>query len=1028
MKNYINSDKLSLNKYSCGYSREYPNLNYEDATKHRYSIRRKSPEGAYWWHGFDQADSMVNFISSHIGDGNETHEIIGNCSEDIKHLLFFDIDAGAELFENIKLTFDMLLELLDIKVRLTVAMGTARPIVLKCNRPGKYSAHVIYPVLISSAHAKCIPLHVAAGMRRLLTEIGYNGDLANCIDMNVYRSVSSMRVMGSPKYSYGSRVPGFVNEGGGDVFNPSSLITVYDPSTPFKSCETSFCNVKAHGKTEKRTFVGDETSLCAQITKMFPQYQILGIANNIIKIKDDHTANCIICGRKHSNENPYAIINNDGSVSLVCRRNEKSRLVIIEAPKETANKEQPAKHDKRTPKRILIDQMIFAMKMKKLLGRANKTTVSQYMEVLHPVMKEHKHLALASPLGSGKTKALFDFIETYGKYGIIISVIHRKSLTSNMRPRYKKAGFVIYDEVDGEIDVKKHKRILIQYESLHRLNLMGVRLDLLICDEVNSICMQYLSKIGKHNRGISECILESLFRSARNSIMMDGNLCDRIVNGINCLGQREYYVWNNNSVNKLSPNILLTEHNASFNLSLIKKLKELFKCELVTSRGPDYCETMAELLRKEIPGIKLLVLHSETENRDQYTADVENEWIKYDCIIRSPAIGAGIDFTAAHFDYCFVDVCSGGPLADDVLQAMRRSRHIKSNTYVVHFGKCATTNHPTTYDGVLRQVEGAVSHNLSDSIRPDFDGVIRDGRFRFRDLENPLLKFDIWCRAYRNKQQNNIVKRLMESFIRMGATFSFIDDVSKEEKTLLDGRVADISDAIKSLNFKCTASAEEITHDKFEELIVKNRMSKDERSTVNKYLLRTNYKYAGEMNEEWVKKYSDASILSMNKHIESRNTAINELAAVSDDMIENMTDVERMTKRKTSFMYNVARTKIRDLYDKHNKTIDLPVKLMEYVNNQIKINNPIFGSKELKTSNTKFVLVAVNAVLNVLGYEIRILKLHKKTLENKNIYEFEWFDIAPNYYNLPETIEKDPLKPDFPKMKPPNQAKYAELL
>lgn len=1023
-ENYINDDKLSLNKYSYGYQC----LNYSGAISHRYAIRRKSPVGAYWWHGFNQDHEMVNFITKHVDDGNETHEIIGNCSEEIRHLLFFDIDADAELFKNIKLTFDMLLELLDIKVRLTVAMGTLQPKILKCNRQGKYSAHIIYPVLISSAHAKCVPMHVAAGMRKLLTEMGYDDKLADCIDMGVYRSISSMRVMGSPKFSDGVKLPGFTINDESTIFNPSTLITVFDEKTTHVTCETSYCNVKALGKTKKHQInvdINSIQSICDKITGMFPQYQIIGQSGNIIKIKDDHTANCIICKRRHVNENPYAIINSDGSVSLVCRRNEKSRLTIVEALEKKTISD---KHDRRTPKRILIDQMIFSMKLKKLLSKTNKTTDSQFMEQLQPIMRDCKHLALASALGSGKTKALFEFIETYGKYGIIISVIHRKSLTSNMRPRYKKAGFVIYDEIEGEIDVKKHKRILIQYESLHRLNLMGVRLDLLICDEVNSVCMQYLSKIGKHNRGISECILEALFRSAGSSIMMDGNLCDRIVNAINCLGQREYYVWNNNSVNKLSPNILLTEHNASFNTALINKLKEYFKCELVTSRGPDYCETMAELLRKEIPGIKLLVLHSETENRDQYTCNVEEEWIKYDCIIRSPAIGAGIDFTAAHFDYCFVDVCSGGPLADDVLQAMRRSRHIKSNTYVVHFGKCATVNYPTTYDGVLRQAEGAISHNLSDSIRPDFDGVIHDGRFRFRDLENPLLKFDIWCRAYQNKQKNNIVKRLMESFIRMSAKFSFIDDVNIEDKKTMDKQTADISEAIKSLNFKSTADAEEITNTKFEELIVKNRLSKVERSALNKYVLRASYKYAGEMNEEWVKKYSDTSVLLMNKHVASRDTPINELAAASDDMIENMTDVERLTKRKTSFMYNVARTKIRDMYDKHNKTVDLPVKLMEYVNNEIKIHNPIFGSKELNTSNTKFVLSAVNSVLNVLGYEIRIKGIYKKPDKNKRIYEFEWFDIAPNYYNSSEKIEKDPLKPYFPKTKHPNQVKYAELL
>jgi hypothetical protein len=134
--------------------------------------------------------------------------------------------------------------------------------------------------------------------------------------------------------------------------------------------------------------------------------------------------------------------------------------------------------------------------------------------------------------------------------------------------------------------------------------------------------------------------------------------------------------------------------------------------------------------------------------------------------------------------------------------------------------------------------------------------------------------------------------------------------------------------------------------------------------------------------------------------------------------MENMSDVSKMEKRKTDFMYKVAHKKIRDLYDKYNKTADFALEMAKYVNNEIKTHNPIFGVKELKDSNTRYVLKALNDVLMNLGYQIRNKGIHKKYGKNNKIYEFEWIDVAPNYYNMIDETGNDPLKPDFPKIKP----------
>lgn len=65
---YINNDKVPLNKYSNGYLC----LDYKEALENAYAIRRKSPSNKYWWHGFNDKESMINFIKKNVNDGNET--------------------------------------------------------------------------------------------------------------------------------------------------------------------------------------------------------------------------------------------------------------------------------------------------------------------------------------------------------------------------------------------------------------------------------------------------------------------------------------------------------------------------------------------------------------------------------------------------------------------------------------------------------------------------------------------------------------------------------------------------------------------------------------------------------------------------------------------------------------------------------------------------------------------------------------------------------------------------------------------
>src|SRR6185369_16442650 len=160
-------------------------------------------------------------------------------------------------------------------------------------------------------------------------------DLIKCIDMGVYKSINNMRIMGSPKYDKNGKNAGkFVLREEYEEFDPSTLIMPVDPEVQLFKCSTSMCHVLASGKKPKKYVDianGDMDSVRKIIEEKYPQFEIKGAYNNIIKLKDSHTKPCPVHDYVHQNENPYVRIREDKSSVLVCRRDDKY-IVIMNSP------------------------------------------------------------------------------------------------------------------------------------------------------------------------------------------------------------------------------------------------------------------------------------------------------------------------------------------------------------------------------------------------------------------------------------------------------------------------------------------------------------------------------------------------------------------------------------------------------------------------------------------------------------------------------------------------------------------------
>jgi len=131
-------------------------------------------------------------------------------------------------------------------------------------------------------------------------------------------------------------------------------------------------------------------------------------------------------------------------------------------------------------------------------------------------------LLIKSPMGTGKTKALVEYLNSnqVPKDARIIIISFRKS-TSKL---HKNIGceFIDYQTVDGIIN---HDKVIVQYESVCRLKIRDLDKTILILDEVESILTQTESLQGNNGNNIFSCWInfDDLIKNLARVIAMDAD-------------------------------------------------------------------------------------------------------------------------------------------------------------------------------------------------------------------------------------------------------------------------------------------------------------------------------------------------------------------------------------------------------------------------------------------------------------------------------------------------------------------------
>ncbi len=138
-----------------------------------------------------------------------------------------------------------------------------------------------------------------------------------------------------------------------------------------------------------------------------------------------------------------------------------------------------------------------------------------------------------SGMGSGKSTQLIELLER-NEYQTIICLSFRITFTTEFSKKYKLTS---YKKVDGEISLAKTPRLIIQVDSLFRLNQIQSP-DLLIIDEIESI----LEKIQSSGQLISVIRgFNNLLRYSKKVVIMDGLMEKTSIKYLNILRETDNF-------------------------------------------------------------------------------------------------------------------------------------------------------------------------------------------------------------------------------------------------------------------------------------------------------------------------------------------------------------------------------------------------------------------------------------------------------------------------------------------------------
>lgn len=472
---------------------------------------------------------------------------------------------------------------------------------------------------------------------------------------------------------------------------------------------------------------------------------------------------CILCDRTHESENSL-IINvvekydsvkstRDRCFFMTCRRNSDNASKLIH---RIGNK--------------TCDDIIVEYVPKTVCDTYDEPTIRDFVKC--------KTLFIDAPMKMGKTKKLHEFVKAnFADPNLNIKILtFRQTFAYAIYEKFSGEGFTLYSDTKGLID---DNRTIIQLESLHRLNIREKHFDLLILDESESIFDQIGSGLFKSfNEAFA--VFEFLIKHSAMVICMDAFMSQRTYNIIEQIRGLD------NSVTQ--KNIYQREKDTTMNIyseydewlkNMIDFLDNGKKIAIMCNSKIE-ARGIKKVLVEKYPQ-KNIFIYTQDEPQQyvkiEHFRNIDKHWSKYDVLITTPTVSAGVSFEASHYDHVFGYFTDGSCGAETAMQMLGRVRIVKENAVHIFIDYNISYNYPTKIP-VIRSL--AMNRNRMLTSDYDFSSLSFHYKTNGELQIHNVNYFTIWLENRRiiNINKTNYLQNMIHLARRSGFKIKICEDNS----------------------------------------------------------------------------------------------------------------------------------------------------------------------------------------------------------------------------------------------------------
>ena len=502
---------------------------------------------------------------------------------------------------------------------------------------------------------------------------------------------------------------------------------------------------------------------------------------NLINLKRVCAALCPLCDRIHEHDHAYLLITGkDQSIYFYCHR----------SPTQPGEKSPHIDIGDLTDK--VPNPPLF------LPPRIDESYEQPFVLPIKDHLLAHRTLILSSHLGTGKTRAIIEFIKEF-KPSSIIHIGVRQLYNHNIFGEYSlyNIPFSHYQDPTLSDYLGDIPYLIIQFESVHRVIHPKTNsvpsYGLVVGDEIETLLIQHTSHgtikyLRKTLYAIHMILSQATYVIATDAFLSELSQC--ILSSIRPSTftlHNTYKPPQQTAIRMKSFNALLSE--------FISHLSSGKKCAFFSASKQKINIITSSLTRL---GKKVLLYTGDTsEEERKELQNVREYWKAADAVIFSPVLTVGVSYDLSDFDTNFAYFAPNTCRVRDMFQSIHRIRSFSSKKLYFSIGKYVPGNGSENIQarGTIPEIKDQIYKHRKQNVR-DYMSQVSSSSIQIDNLKEPevdiesriddflinedIPQFYLDIQAYAIAEYNSTLFRFEESIYQY---FRFCNFVVVEGKT-----------------------------------------------------------------------------------------------------------------------------------------------------------------------------------------------------------------------------------------------------